>query len=356
MTRDLRSILVGSLVLAAATAFGFAASSASPGQPAKTADDAVWERANLLFDPLPEAAPSPQNPLSEAKIALGKRLYFDPQLSEKGNVSCNSCHDLATYGVDNLPFSPGDDGELGGRNSPTVLNAALHVAQFWDGRAADVEEQAGMPVLNPVEMAIPTEEFLLERLAALPGYPEAFAAAFPDDVPALTYTHIRLALGAFERTLLTPSRFDAYLEGDRSVLDERERAGLERFMGLGCAACHNGVTVGARFFRKFGLNDSYWVHTHSKRPDEGRYLETGDPDDRYVFKVASLRNVAETAPYFHDGSVATLPEAIKIMVALQVGVDLTDEEAGEIAAFLGSLTGEVPAAALSSTEAPAGRR
>lgn len=345
-------LAAAAFLFASAAVIGLASSWA--GQDAAERADPVWERANLLFDPLPEVASSPGNPLTEAKVALGKRLYYDPQLSRKGNVSCNSCHSLATFGVDNLPFSPGDDGELGGRNSPTVLNAALHVAQFWDGRAADVEEQAGMPVLNPVEMAIPGEDFLVERLAALPGYPEAFAAAFPEDDPALTYENIRLALAAFERTLITPAPFDAYLEGDVDALDESQRAGLERFMGLGCAACHNGATVGARFFRKFGLNDAYWVHTGSTAPDQGRFAQTGDPADRYVFKVASLRNVAETAPYFHDGSVASLPEAVKIMVELQVGVDLTDRQAGEIAAFLESLTGEVPASALPT--AAAGQR
>lgn len=324
------------------------------GQSFAEGADPLWERATLLFKPLPPAAPSTGNPITEAKVALGKRLYFDPGLSKQGRVSCDSCHTLTTFGVDNRPFSPGDDGRLGGRNSPTVLNAALHVAQFWDGRAADVEEQAGMPVLNPVEMAIPDEEFLVERLAGAPGYPEAFAAAFPGDEPAVTYTNIRLALGAFERTLLTPSRFDAYLEGDRSALDAHEKAGLERFMSLGCSACHNGVTVGARFFRQFGLNDPYWVHTRSAQPDEGRFLQTGEPEDRYVFKVASLRNVAETAPYFHDGSVATLPEAIRIMAELQVGLQLDDSQAAEIAAFLGTLTGEVPAAALEGVTAPAG--
>jgi cytochrome c peroxidase len=325
----------------------------SAGQEPGEAPDAVWERASTLFESLPSEASSADNPVTEAKVALGKRLYFDTQLSKQGKVSCNSCHDLEAFGVDHLSFSPGDEGQLGGRNSPTVLNAALHVAQFWDGRAADVEEQAGMPILNPVEMAIPDEKFLVKRLAAAPGYRAAFAAAFPADAEPLTYANIRLALGAFERTLLTPSRFDAYLEGDRSALDERERAGLERFMSLGCTACHNGVTVGARFFRKFGLNDPYWVHTHSAKPDEGRYAQTGSPDDRYVFKVASLRNVAETGPFFHDGSVASLPEAVKIMAELQVGVQLDDAQAAEIAAFLHTLTGEVPAAALENATAPA---
>jgi cytochrome c peroxidase len=308
--------------------------------------DALRERALVYFEPLPDAAPSPDNPITEAKVALGRRLYHDPQLSRLGNVSCNSCHDVATYGVDNLPVSPGDGGQLGARNSPSVFNAALHVAQFWDGRAADVEEQAGMPVLNPVEMAIPGEAFLLDRLAGTPEYPEAFAAAFPGEHPALTYANIGRALGAFERTLLTPSRFDAWLAGDRNaVLTAEERAGLERFLDLSCTSCHNGSTVGARFFRKFGLNEPYWTRTGSAAPDEGRYVQTGDPEDRYVFKVASLRNVAETGPYFHDGSVAGLREAVEVMAELQVGTPLSDTEVDPLVAFLRTLTGEVPTAA-----------
>lgn len=343
MTRAPRPFATGlATALTVVAALGGAAWLAAQG----AADDPLWTRASVFFKPLPAAAPSADNPLTEEKIALGKRLYYDPQLSKQGNVSCDSCHQLAAFGVDHLPLSPGDDGRLGTRNSPTVLNAALHAAQFWDGRAADVEEQAGMPVMNPVEMGIPSEQFLVDRLAGVTGYPEAFAAAFPEDDPALTYVNIGRALGAFERTLLTPSRFDAYLEGDLSALAEREKAGLQRFMDLRCTACHNGVTVGGRFFRKFGLNEPYWVHTRSAAPDEGRYLETGDPEDRFVFKVAALRNVAETAPYFHDGSVATLPQAVKIMTRLQVGIELADAEAAEVAAFLASLTGEVPAAAL----------
>lgn len=353
MTTGHRSLVTGLTAFIALVAVVALTAWLGSQRPAEAAD-ALWERATTIFKPLPPVADSSDNPLTEAKVALGKRLYFDPRLSKQGNVSCNSCHSLTTFGVDHRSFSPGDDGRLGGRNSPTVLNAALHVAQFWDGRAADVEEQAGMPVLNPVEMAIPNEEFLVERLAVDPLYPAQFAAAFPSEEPAITYANIRLALGAFERTLLTPSRFDAYLEGDGAALDAHEKAGLERFMGLGCTACHNGVTVGARFFRKFGLNDPYWVHTKSAEPDEGRFLQTGDPEDRYVFKVASLRNVAETAPYFHDGSVATLPEAIKIMAELQVGVRLDDAQADEIAAFLATLTGKVPAAALEGVAGPAG--
>ncbi|MDH3404131.1 MAG: c-type cytochrome [Acidobacteriota bacterium] len=305
-------------------------------------DDELFARASQVFAPLPETAASPDNELTQVKVDLGQRLYFDPQLSKRGNVSCDSCHSLATFGVDNEPTSEGDAGDRGERNAPTVLNAALHVAQFWDGRAPDVEAQATMPILNPVEMAIPSEEFLVERLSAIDGYREMFAAAFPGADGGLTFANVGRALGAFERTLMTYSRFDQYLQGDREALTADEKAGLELFLKLGCGACHNGVTAGGQAFRKFGLNESYWVHTKSGTIDEGRAGITGDDADRYYFKIASLRNVAETAPYFHDGSVESLPEALTIMARVQIGAELTDRQADQMAAFLGSLTGELP--------------
>lgn len=309
-------------------------------------DQALFEQASMRFFPLPTDAPNPENVVTVAKEELGRSLYFDKRLSFNETISCNSCHSLAAFGVDNLPLSPGDFGELGGRNSPTVLNAALHLAQFWDGRAKDVEEQAGMPILNPVEMAIPSEEFLVNRLSKVAEYQEQFAEAFPEDDPALTYRNIARALAAFERTLLTPSRFDDYLNGDLAALTIEEKAGMEAFMMLGCSACHNGYTMGGSSFRKFGLQENYWTHTGSEPVDEGRFAVTGEPEDKYVFKVASLRNVAMTSPYFHDGSVETLEEALRVMGSAQLGRSLTEPEVVGIATFLRSLTGEVPAAAV----------
>ena len=308
----------------------------------------LYKEATLRFEPLPTTADNPDNPLSQAKVELGKKLYYDSRLSKDGNISCNSCHDLATFGVDHEPTSDGDDGSRGDRNSPTVLNAAFHQTQFWDGRAKDVEEQAGMPILNPVEMAIPSEEFLVDRLRATDDYPALFATAFSDESEPLTYQNIRQALAAFERTLITPSRFDTYLEGDREALNSQELAGLEKFIQLGCTTCHNGVSIGAYSFQKFGLFGDYWEHTRSKTIDDGRFAVTEVEADKYVFRVASLRNVAETAPYFHDGSVSSLEEAIHIMVKVQLAIELRDEEAEDLAAFLRSLTGEVPLHALQS--------
>jgi cytochrome c peroxidase len=335
-------VLLGAAALVAAAGFALAQ---------EGTDDELWKLATLYFKPLPDAAPNPDNPVTAAKVELGKLLYFDARLSKEGNISCNSCHDLATFGVDNLPTSPGDAGELGARNSPTVLNAALHGSQFWDGRAGDVEAQAGMPILNPVEMAIPSEQFLVDRLSQYPDYQERFAAAFPGDDPPLTYLNVSRALAAFERTLLTPSRFDDYLRGDRDALSAEEKHGLETFLDMGCASCHNGVNVGAHIFRKFGLNESYWQHTKSARIDEGRFTVTGEKDDKYVFKVQSLRNVAETYPYFHDGSVATLEEAVQVMSRLQVGMELEESDVRSVAAFLKTLSGKVPEAARAAPQA-----
>ncbi len=319
-------------------------------EPAETApEDELLARANVIFKPLPQEAPNARNPVTTAKVELGKLLYFDKRLSKSGKLSCDSCHDLETYGVDNLATSPGDRGRHGDRNSPTVLNAALHVAQFWDGRAEDVEEQAGMPVLNPIEMAIPGEDYLVDRLAKDPEYLEAFAEAFPEQEDPLTFGNVRHALAAFERTLLTPSRFDDFLRGDLDLAAE-ERLGLEIFMRLGCGACHNGATVGGHIFRKFGIAEPYWELTGSSGKDEGRIAVTGEELDRCVFKVPSLRNAEKTWPYFHDGSVATLEEALQVMAKLQVGAELSESQVAYLAAFLETLTGELPAEALAAVE------
>jgi cytochrome c peroxidase len=343
-----KTLMILGLVVGLATAWIAVAESASPAGP----DDGLWKQATMRFFPLPSEVPNADNPVTVAKAELGKRLYSDTRLSKDGKVSCNSCHVLARFGVDNLPTSPGDTGELGPRNSPTVYNAALHLAQFWDGRARDVEEQAGMPILNPIEMAIPSEEFLVERLRGIEEYRQSFAEAFPGEDPALTYGNIERALGAFERTLLTPSRFDKYLEGDRDALTGTEKAGLQKFIELGCSSCHNGYAVGGYSFRKFGLRGDYWEHTKSETIDEGRFAETGNEGDKYVFKVAALRNVAKTAPYFHDGSVQDLGEAVRIMTRMQIGVELDLAESEAIVDFLESLTGEIPEIALE--EPPAG--
>lgn len=308
--------------------------------------EALFAQATSLFKPLPENAADDKHVLTDEKIALGKKLYYDTKLSKEGNNSCNSCHNLETFGVDNKPTSVGDNGGFGDRNSPTVLNAALHIAQFWDGRAADVEEQAGGPVLNPVEMAMPSEIEVVKRLKAVPEYQALFAAAFPDDAEPISYANMQNAIGAFERTLLTPTRWDKFLAGDKNALNEKEVAGLSTFIDAGCITCHTGVNLGGHMYQKFGLIHPYWEYTKSEKIDEGRYTITQNEGEKYIFKVPGLRNVTKTGPYFHDGSVADLGEAVKIMAKVQLNKDLTDQEVSSILIFLEALTGTVPASAL----------
>jgi cytochrome c peroxidase len=305
-------------------------------------DQKLLAQAQGIFKPLPEVAENPENPVTPEKVNLGKYLYHDTRLSKTGNNSCNSCHNLQTFGVDNLATSPGDEGKNGNRNSPTTFNAALHSVQFWDGRAKHVEEQAGMPVLNPAEMNIPSKDFLIKRLKGVELYKNLFAAAFPNEKDPLTYANIEKAIGAFERTLLTPSKFDTYLNGDEDALSYEEKKGLQTFIETGCTTCHNGVVVGGNSLQKFGSLDNYRNYTGSTTNDEGRKEVTKDEMDKDIFKTPSLRNVTKTAPYFHDGSVEELSRAITIMGKIQLGKDLTPEQVGSIKVFLETLTGDIP--------------
>jgi len=286
------------------------------------------------FKPLPELAEPSE--LERIRIALGKKLYLDPQLSLSKKISCNSCHKLDGFGVDNLPTSPGHEGKLGDRNSPTVYNSALHIAQFWDGRAKDVEEQALGPVLNPGEMAMPSEAEVMRRLSSSPEYKQLFSQAFPGEASPMNYPNVGKAIGAFERRLLTPSRFDNYLKGDDTALTQAEKDGLKTFVTSGCIACHSGVAVGGQMYQKLGLIKPY------PTTDLGRYEVTKNEADKYFFKVPSLRNVTKTAPYFHDGSVLTLEDAILKMGEYQLGRTLSESEIKSIVAFLGSLEGTIP--------------
>ena len=290
------------------------------------------------FAVLPETMASPTAATSPQAIALGKQLYFEARLSKNHDLSCNSCHGLDTYGVDNKPTSPGHKGQLGARNSPTVYNAALHATQFWDGRAKDVEEQALGPILNPVEMAMKDEAAVLAVLRSIPEYVAAFKAAFPADKDALTYANVGKAIGAFERTLVPPSRWDKYLAGDDAALTDKERAGLAKFLDVGCNTCHAGPALGGRDFKKLGLVKAW----PSEIKDDGRFEVTKDAADKNVFKVPSLRNIDKTGPYFHDGSVKTLEETVKLMGTHQLGKDLSATDVDNIVAFLKSLTGELP--------------
>jgi cytochrome c peroxidase len=317
-------------------------------EPAQTSDAAVLrDRALIVFGTLPDEAPNPKNPITEEKITLGRMLYYDPRLSKNHDVSCNSCHQLDNHGVDSEATSPGHKGQRGERNSPTVYNAAFHVAQFWDGRAADVEQQAKGPVLNPIEMAMPSEEAVVLLLNSIPGYAPLFAAAFPADGDPVSYDNMAGAIGAFERRLVTPSRFDAFLEGQEEAMTEAELAGLQTFMEMGCNACHNGQLIGGNAYHKLGLIKPY------DGEDQGRFGVTGNEADRQVFKVPSLRNVEKTGPWFHDGSMQTLDETIRIMAEHQLGKTLTDDQVRSIRTFLASLTGEVDVEYIAEPELPA---
>jgi cytochrome c peroxidase len=307
---------------------------------------AKYRQSAAMFVTLPTSAPNPNNEITEEKVALGKTLYYDKRLSKDQTQSCNTCHDISNYGVDNEPTSKGDNGGRGTRNSPTVFNAALHAAQFWDGRNKDVEQQAGGPILNPVEMAIPDENFILDRLKKVDEYKTMFAAAYPADEDPFTYKNLTWAIGAFERTLLTPSKFDKYLAGDDKALTIAELKGMNTYVEVGCATCHAGSLLGGTLFMKFGLTTNYWDLTHSTVIDSGKYVETHNPADMFVFKSMPLRNIEKTAPYFHDGSVAGLEDAVKIMAQTELNRKLTEEQVADITTFLKTLTGDIPKDAL----------
>jgi cytochrome c peroxidase len=320
------------------------ATQAAPLSPDRAA---LMQRAQGVFKPLPSEVTSAENPITEEKVTLGRMLFYEPRLSKAQQLACNSCHVLDHYGVDNEPTSRGHKGQRGARNSPTVYNAALHIAQFWDGRAATVEEQASGPVMNPIEMGMVSEAAVADVLRSIPGYQPLFKAAFPGEAEPVTIANAARAVAAFERRLLTPSPFDAFLAGDATALSVDQARGLQLFMDTGCTMCHQGVGVGGGMYQKLGLVRPFAT------TDKGRGAVTKKDSDNYFFKVPSLRNVAKTNPYFHDGSIATLDEAIKTMAAIQLGKDLADDQIAGIHAFLESLTGRIDAAYIAKPELPA---
>ena len=308
----------------------------------------IADRSKLQrFAPLPEVIAAKGAPPSEELVSLGRMLYHDPRLSSSQKVSCNTCHPLSKYGADGEATSEGHKGQHGDRNSPTVYNAAAQFVQFWDGRAADVEAQAKGPVLNPVEMAMPSAKAVEAVLKSIPEYTAAFARAYPDGKDPVTFDHAAEAIAAFERKLVTPSRWDKFLRGDEAALTSEEKNGFNVFVDKGCAACHSGALVGGRAFQRLGVATPY-----PDASDPGRYKITHSDSDKMVFKIASLRNVAKTAPYFHNGKVSTLREAVGQMAEYQTGRKLTDAEADAIVAWLNALTGELPAGYIAPPELP----
>ena len=299
------------------------------------------ERAQDMFAPLPSTVPAlNDNVITEEKVDLGKALFFDPRMSASGVFSCNSCHNLATGGDDNMETSIGHAWQKGPRNSPTVLNAVFNEAQFWDGRAADLAEQAKGPVQAGVEMAN-TPDNVVATLNSMPQYVEWFEASFPEETAPVSFDNFAKAIEAYEATLITPAPFDAWLNGDDGALSDAQVAGLELFMDKGCSACHNGVNLGGNGYYPFGLIEKPGADVLPP-DDRGRFAVTETADDSYVFRASPLRNIDQTAPYFHSGKVWDLKVAVQIMGTSQLGTEINDQEADQIVAFLGALTGKMP--------------
>ena len=312
---------------------------------------------------LPDRAPEPaDNPTTAEKVELGRLLYFDPRFSSTGTVSCNSCHNLMLGGEDNRAFSMGVHGKTGGRSAPTVWNAAFASSQFWDGRAASLEEQAKGPVVNPLEMGMSDLEQAMSRVRSIAGYRPYFERAFGKDDP-MTVDNAAKAVAAFERTMITPnSPYDRFVKGDKPALDEQQQRGMQAFADVGCVSCHSGPAFNGPWTADHVLTmqfptfaDNAYVEKYRLTEDQGRFDVTGKEADRHFFKIPTLRNVALTAPYFHNGSVATLEEAVRVMAKTQLNKDLADAQVVDIVAFLNALTGEFPQQAMPRLPGTPGR-
>ncbi|MDH5734509.1 MAG: cytochrome-c peroxidase [Gammaproteobacteria bacterium] len=304
-----------------------------------------------IWQALPESAPAPaDNPTTAAKVELGKTLYFDPRISSTGTVSCNSCHNVMEGGDDSRPNSMGVNGQTGGRGAPTVWNAAFYSTQFWDGRANTLEDQAIGPMTNPIEMGMKNHDLVMQRVRKMSGYQEMFKKAFGDS--AMTIDQAAKAIAAYERTLITPnSAFDVYVKGDKKALTSAQVNGMNLFADLGCVSCHSGsafngqaeVKVGTPVLMKFPtFADNDYVSKYDLAADKGRENVTGKAEDNNLFRIPTLRNIAVTAPYFHNGAVKTLDEAVKVMAKTQLNIDLSTAQTNDLVAFLESLTGPFP--------------
>ncbi|MFL5783484.1 MAG: cytochrome-c peroxidase [Bacteriovoracaceae bacterium] len=307
--------------------------------------------ARAEFKALPDKAPEPaDNPSTPAKLGLGKMLFFDPRLSMDGTVSCNSCHNVMYHGGDGRPVGVGIHGQRGGRGSPTVWNSAFQTVQFWDGRAASLEDQAKGPLINGVEMGMSSHDFVIERLNKIPGYVSAFKTAFPKDKNPVNIDNMAKAIAVYERTLITPnSAFDKYMKGNKKALTAQQVRGMKLVDTIGCTTCHTGVNfsgeekMGEGNFKPFPqVPGSKYDKMYDLTSDLGRFEVTKNPEDKNHWRVPTWRNVAIMAPYFHNGKVKTLDEAVRVMAKTQLDADLTDTQVEDIVAFLDSLTGEFP--------------
>ncbi len=327
----MRNVVIGSL----AAVLAMAAASASA--------DELQAKAQQNFKPIPSMVPAVKgNAITHDKIELGKMLFFDPRLSKSEIISCNTCHNVGTGGVDAGPTSVGHDWQRGPRRAPTVYNAVFNIAQFWDGRAADLKAQAKGPVQASVEMDA-TPDHVTKVLSSMPAYVDSFKKAFPGDAQPISFDNFAKAVEAFEATLITPaSKFDQYLDGDANALDAQEQSGLKLFMDKGCVACHNGINIGGGGYFPFGVVERPGAEVLPLK-DKGRFNVTKTASDEYVFRAAPLRNVALRAPYFHSGQVWSLKQAVGVMGSAQLGAKLSDQEENDIVAFLDTLTGQLPA-------------
>lgn len=309
-------------------------------------DENLLKQANKSFGPLPQAMVSEKNPITPEKVKLGKMLFYETRISVDGTVSCSRCHPISLYAADGLRKSIGNNCKVNPRNAPTVFNAAGQISEHWIGNRTDVEDQAKQAVIGPPSFGMPSYEAVEKKLKEIKGYAALFQKAFPREKDPVNVDNFAKAVGAFERTLVVPSRFDAFVKGDQTALTDPQSRGLKTFVETGCIACHSSAYVGGQMYQKFGVFEPYWNYTKSKDVDEGRYVVTNNESDRYVFKVPMLRNVEMTSPYFHDGSVDKLKDAVWIMGKVQLGKDLDKSWVEEIVAFLNALTGKIPEDAL----------
>ncbi len=309
-------------------------------------DQDLLNRANQVFGPLPETMQSDQNPITPAKVKLGKILFYELRISVDGTVSCAKCHPISLYAADGLKKARGNNCKENPRNAPTIFNAATQISEHWIGNRTSVEDQAKQAVTGPPAFGMPSYESVEKILRGMKGYVDLFHEAFPGEKEPVTIDNFAKAIGAFERTLVTPAPFDAFMKGNAGALTERQKKGLKTFLDTGCMTCHFSSFIGGQMYQKFGVFEPYGKYTKSEKVDEGRFAVTKSESDKYLFKVPVLRNVAMTPPYFHDGSVSSLEQAVWIMAKIQLGKELSKQQTGEIVSFLESLTGRIPDDAL----------
>jgi len=301
----------------------------------------LLEQAKKFFSPLPSDMATAQNPITPAKVRLGKILFYECRISVDGTVSCSKCHPFSLYATDGLRKSIGNNCRPNPRKAPTLFNAAAQLSAPWIGNRKDVEDQAKQALVGPPSFGMPSYESVEKKLIEL-GYSPLFKDAFPNDGKPVSADNFAKAVGAFERTLVTPAPLDDFLKGEKTALTEAEQKGLKLFIDTGCVACHSGAYIGGQAYRKFGIFEPYWKYTKSDKIDDGRYAVTKDEADKYIFKVPVLRNVAKVPPYFHDGSVDKLQDVVVIMAKIQLGKDLDRLTVDNIVTFLDSLTGKIP--------------